>query len=163
VAFLERLNRVNCVGARFAHLNMRQLSRLKCSPIERLPCFEASWRSGYVEDCKSSHPSSILGEASNFPLTRVPQGPDADALRQRWPAADHVNPHFHRGAAAEAAHHRKIDGQDEQPERQHPEPQHRQKPQKSAQAHDHAENEPQDGVRRNGNAAAEEPDVVHGG
>ena len=28
---------------------------------------EASWRSGYAEDCKSLHPSSILGEASNFP------------------------------------------------------------------------------------------------
>jgi hypothetical protein len=26
----------------------------------------ASWRSGYAEDCKSLHPSSILGEASNF-------------------------------------------------------------------------------------------------
>jgi hypothetical protein len=24
----------------------------------------ASWRSGYAEDCKSLHPSSILGEAS---------------------------------------------------------------------------------------------------
>jgi hypothetical protein len=27
----------------------------------------ASWRSGYVEDCKSSHPGSIPGEASNSP------------------------------------------------------------------------------------------------
>ena len=26
---------------------------------------EASWRSGYAEDCKSLHPSSILGEASS--------------------------------------------------------------------------------------------------
>ena len=26
----------------------------------------ASWRSGYAEDCKSLHPSSILGEASKF-------------------------------------------------------------------------------------------------
>jgi protein-L-isoaspartate(D-aspartate) O-methyltransferase len=26
----------------------------------------ASWRSGYVEDCKSSHPGSIPGEASKF-------------------------------------------------------------------------------------------------
>ena len=25
---------------------------------------KASWRSGYAEDCKSLHPSSILGEAS---------------------------------------------------------------------------------------------------
>ncbi len=29
--------------------------------------FEASWRSGYAEDCKSLHPGSIPGEASiNF-------------------------------------------------------------------------------------------------
>jgi hypothetical protein len=27
---------------------------------------EASWRSGYAEDCKSLHPGSIPGEASNF-------------------------------------------------------------------------------------------------
>jgi hypothetical protein len=27
----------------------------------------ASWRSGYAEDCKSLHPGSIPGEASNFP------------------------------------------------------------------------------------------------
>ena len=27
---------------------------------------EASWRSGYAEDCKSLHPSSILGEASKI-------------------------------------------------------------------------------------------------
>ena len=26
---------------------------------------EASWRSGYAEDCKSLHPGSIPGEASN--------------------------------------------------------------------------------------------------
>ena len=27
---------------------------------------EASWRSGYAEDCKSLHPGSIPGEASTF-------------------------------------------------------------------------------------------------
>lgn len=27
---------------------------------------EASWRSGYAEDCKSLHPGSIPGEASSF-------------------------------------------------------------------------------------------------
>jgi hypothetical protein len=27
---------------------------------------EASWRSGDVADCKSAHPGSIPGEASNF-------------------------------------------------------------------------------------------------
>ena len=27
--------------------------------------YEASWRSGYAEDCKSLHPGSIPGEASN--------------------------------------------------------------------------------------------------
>jgi hypothetical protein len=27
----------------------------------------ASWRSGYAEDCKSLHPGSIPGEASNLP------------------------------------------------------------------------------------------------
>jgi hypothetical protein len=27
---------------------------------------EASWRSGYAEDCKSLHPGSIPGEASKF-------------------------------------------------------------------------------------------------
>ena len=27
---------------------------------------KASWRSGYVADCKSAHPGSIPGEASNF-------------------------------------------------------------------------------------------------
>ena len=30
---------------------------------------EASWRSGYAEDCKSLHPGSIPGEASNGPQT----------------------------------------------------------------------------------------------
>jgi hypothetical protein len=29
---------------------------------------EASWRSGYAEDCKSLHPGSIPGEASIDPL-----------------------------------------------------------------------------------------------
>jgi hypothetical protein len=28
---------------------------------------EASWRSGYAEDCKSSYGGSIPSEASNFP------------------------------------------------------------------------------------------------
>jgi hypothetical protein len=34
---------------------------------------EASWRSGYAEDCKSLHPGSIPGEASNFlsPLENI--------------------------------------------------------------------------------------------
>src|SRR5208283_882296 len=31
------------------------------------PGVEASWRSGYAEDCKSLHPGSIPGEASNSP------------------------------------------------------------------------------------------------
>ena len=29
---------------------------------------EASWRSGYAEDCKSLHPGSIPGEASKISL-----------------------------------------------------------------------------------------------
>jgi hypothetical protein len=31
----------------------------------RLASSPASWRSGYAEDCKSLHPGSIPGEASN--------------------------------------------------------------------------------------------------
>ena len=31
----------------------------------------ASWRSGYAEDCKSLHPGSIPGEASNHNQTSV--------------------------------------------------------------------------------------------
>ena len=40
---------------------------------------EASWRSGYAEDCKSLHPGSIPGEASN---TRAParSAPEPDVL-----------------------------------------------------------------------------------
>ena len=30
---------------------------------------EASWRSGYAEDCKSLHAGSIPGEASKLPMT----------------------------------------------------------------------------------------------
>src|SRR3954469_17049299 len=33
---------------------------------------EASWRSGYAEDCKSLHPGSIPGEASKYPNSRAP-------------------------------------------------------------------------------------------
>ena len=40
------------VKALFRHLGVTQVR-------------EASWRSGDVEDCKSSHPGSIPGEASN--------------------------------------------------------------------------------------------------
>ena len=32
---------------------------------------EASWRSGYAEDCKSLHPGSIPGEASSRPHPRL--------------------------------------------------------------------------------------------
>jgi hypothetical protein len=32
----------------------------------RQPMAAASWRSGYAEDCKSLHPGSIPGEASNL-------------------------------------------------------------------------------------------------
>ena len=28
----------------------------------------ATWRNGYAEDCKSFHPSSILGVASKIPI-----------------------------------------------------------------------------------------------
>ncbi len=50
----------------FIHIGTsRQLHRLryqieayKSAPVE------AAWRSGYAEDCKSLHPSSILGAAS---------------------------------------------------------------------------------------------------
>jgi hypothetical protein len=35
---------------------------------------EASWRSGYAEDCKSLHPGSIPGEASILKLQRVGAG-----------------------------------------------------------------------------------------
>ena len=31
------------------------------------PCPEASWRSGYAEDCKSLYGGSIPSEASRFP------------------------------------------------------------------------------------------------
>ena len=41
------------VGAETTHLR----------PPQRI---EARWRSGDVEDCKSSHPGSIPGRASNF-------------------------------------------------------------------------------------------------
>ena len=33
---------------------------------------EASGRSGYAEDCKSLHPGSIPGEASNIPRLKIP-------------------------------------------------------------------------------------------
>ena len=38
---------------------------------------EASWRSGYAEDCKSLHPGSIPGEASNTPGSRA-SAPERD-------------------------------------------------------------------------------------
>ena len=46
---------------------------LRCEPsVNRSALFaesdEASWRSGYAEDCKSLHPGSIPGEASTFDL-----------------------------------------------------------------------------------------------
>jgi hypothetical protein len=33
--------------------------------VAATPSGKASWRSGYAEDCKSLHPGSIPGEASN--------------------------------------------------------------------------------------------------
>ena len=34
--------------------------------------YEASWRSGYAEDCKSLHPGSIPGEASKTAYAVLP-------------------------------------------------------------------------------------------
>lgn len=34
---------------------------------DHIAAAEASWRSGYAEDCKSLHPGSIPGEASILP------------------------------------------------------------------------------------------------
>ncbi len=49
---------------------------------------EASWRSGYAEDCKSLHPGSIPGEASiaRFRLGAGAEGDEAAELLL-WPAA----------------------------------------------------------------------------
>lgn len=45
---------------------------------------EASWRSGYAEDCKSLHPGSIPGEASNAPGSRAPApGPEVPIVMNR--------------------------------------------------------------------------------
>lgn len=40
---------------------------------------EASWRSGYAEDCKSLHPGSIPGEASSF-LGNRRRGPNSGTV-----------------------------------------------------------------------------------
>jgi protein-L-isoaspartate(D-aspartate) O-methyltransferase len=53
----------------------------------------ASWRSGYVEDCKSSHPGSIPGEASKFPDIKAARrseaaGMDIDFQAQRVKMVD---------------------------------------------------------------------------
>jgi hypothetical protein len=42
--------------------------------------WKASWRSGYAEDCKSLHPGSIPGEASNLPKIIML----GQALRAGW-------------------------------------------------------------------------------
>ncbi len=58
-----------------ANLSNRPLAQAGLSvylPAVRQRRAEASWRSGYAEDCKSLHPGSIPGEASIFPfLTAV--------------------------------------------------------------------------------------------
>jgi hypothetical protein len=45
---------------------MARLTRILRQPIEAAQSGEASWRSGYAEDCKSLHPGSIPGEASSL-------------------------------------------------------------------------------------------------
>jgi hypothetical protein len=49
---------------RFARLARSETSRYRNAIWHRFD--EASWRSGDVADCKSAHPGSIPGEASNF-------------------------------------------------------------------------------------------------
>jgi hypothetical protein len=48
-------------------LDRFRMTRLGVPPRRtHIAAAEASWRSGYAEDCKSLHPGSIPGEASNF-------------------------------------------------------------------------------------------------
>ena len=49
-----------CREAAILAIGRRSRGNIRCPP--------ASWRSGYAEDCKSLHPGSIPGEASNFTL-----------------------------------------------------------------------------------------------
>ena len=66
-----------------AEANCRQRCEIGALPARRETCYSralrrerrpgtASWRSGYAEDCKSLHPGSIPGEASNTILRRRP-------------------------------------------------------------------------------------------
>ncbi|GEM_PF-2896962 len=49
---------------------------------------EASWRSGYAEDCKSLHPGSIPGEASKLPLSLRTLHPARRVAR--WPVRTRI-------------------------------------------------------------------------
>ena len=68
--------------------------------VRRPQRIEARWRSGDVEDCKSSHPGSIPGQASNFfppasalaiaaPIARLPAASGRTAGLQR-PAVNRI-------------------------------------------------------------------------
>jgi hypothetical protein len=77
----------------------------------------------------------------------LPLQPQAEAYGQR---------------AAPAADQREIHRQHNQAERQHPESEDRQKSEETAEDQNHAEDEAEDGMTRNGNTAAEEVHTMHG-
>lgn len=66
-------------------------------PAVKLAVRMATWRSGYVADCKSAYPSSILGVASNFP-GRIPMDIPAgfEPLLRKSPVTEPWEPIYSR-------------------------------------------------------------------
>jgi hypothetical protein len=108
---------------------------------------EASWRSGYAEDCKSLHPGSIPGEASKFssssylssryprvyaadPRTDLGSGLPVDILFA--PLAPLWLSPAHEEASAHPANPRNVLREYEKAERDHPEAEDRQEAEASA-------------------------------
>ena len=103
--------------------------------------FEASWRSGDAEDCKSLHGGSIPSEASKLLF-------QANPLGQRRKAALQPSHQNHCRAAAKASHRRKVNRQNQQAQRQHPNAKHRQKTENTAKNEANTEQHPQDDIAR---------------
>ncbi len=101
------------------------------------PAPKASWRSGYAEDCKSLHPGSIPGEASNptvdiLAMLAMPRLAEAEAPRLVGVAPVHPRPQAHRQPPLQPPHRRKVDRQYRQAKRHHPEAENRQETENAA-------------------------------
>ena len=107
------------------------------------------WRHCGLDDCPRLH------------LSFRPWLAITEPRRDSGPAPVQPVSEFHRHPPLEAPHRREIDCQDREPNRHHPEPKDRQKPEKPAQNKQHSEQNSEQGVSGNPHFITDDINLRH--